>query len=40
VPKRSLDGEQHPVQFHVEAARPSGAVVEADRESVFIGPRR
>lgn len=39
VPKRSLASEQQPVQFHVEAARPSGALVEADRESVFIAPR-
>ena len=38
MPKRSLTEEQEPIRFHVEAVRPNGQVVKADRESVFIGP--
>lgn len=40
VPKRYLNREQEPIRFRVEAARPNGQVVRAERESVFIGPRR
>lgn len=39
VPRRSLDREQIPIHFHVEATAPSGQTVATDRESVFIGPR-
>jgi cytochrome c oxidase accessory protein FixG len=39
VPRRSLDREQIPIHFHVEATAPSGQSVAAVRESVFIGPR-
>jgi cytochrome c oxidase accessory protein FixG len=40
IPRKDLTEEQVPVRFHIEGQRASGDVVETDRESVFIGPRR
>lgn len=40
IPRASLDAEQQPIVFHAEMTRSSGAAAVADRESVFIGPRR
>ncbi len=40
VPKKNLTGEQEPIVFRVEATRLNGQVVESERTSVFIGPRR
>ncbi|MEA3278601.1 MAG: FixG Ig-like domain-containing protein [Pseudomonadota bacterium] len=40
VPRKDLKEEHEPITFHVEGTRSSGEIVSADRESVFIGPRR
>lgn len=39
VPKKALTKEQEPIYFRVKGTRPNGDIVEAERESVFIGPR-
>lgn len=40
IPRRSLAAEQQAIIFHAEATRSSGAPIETERESVFVGPRR
>lgn len=40
IPKSALESGQLPISFHVEGARQSGSPVEADRESVFFGPKQ
>jgi cytochrome c oxidase accessory protein FixG len=40
VPRQNLQQEQEPIRFRVEATRPDGQVVHAERESVFVGPHR
>lgn len=40
VPKGNLVAAQEPLRFRVEGQGPSGQPVRAERESVFIGPRR
>ncbi|TCT23819.1 cytochrome c oxidase accessory protein FixG [Thiobaca trueperi] len=39
IPKRALAAEQQGIVFHAEAIRDTGLRVEAERESVFVGPR-
>jgi len=40
VPKKDLTQEQEPIRFRVTATRPDGQVIQSERDSVFIGPRR
>lgn len=40
IPKKFLREERSSVVFHVEATRENGQVVQSERDSVFIGPRR
>ncbi|WP_440870558.1 cytochrome c oxidase accessory protein CcoG [Thiocystis violacea] len=40
IPEGALEAEQQPITFHAQGQRASGVPVEAERESVFIGPRR
>ncbi|WP_245232372.1 cytochrome c oxidase accessory protein CcoG [Thiorhodococcus minor] len=40
IPERALKSEQQPITFYIDGTRASGTPVEAERESVFIGPRR
>jgi cytochrome c oxidase accessory protein FixG len=40
VPKKDLTQEQEPLRFRVTATRPDGQVIQSDRDSIFIGPRR
>jgi cytochrome c oxidase accessory protein FixG len=40
IPRKQLTAVQMPIRFYVEGTRPSGEIVRAERESVFIGPRR
>lgn len=40
IPKQALTAAQQPIVFHAEAVRDTGGAVDAERESVFIGPAR
>jgi polyferredoxin len=40
VAKKDLTQEQEPIRFRVTATRPDGQVIQSERDSVFIGPRR
>ena len=40
VPRRNLQREQEPLSFRVEATRPDGQVIQSERTSLFVGPRR
>lgn len=40
VPKKNLPEEQNPITFRLQGTRPNGEIITAERESVFIGPRR
>lgn len=39
VPRKDLTEERETIRFRVEAVRPNGQVVRAERDTVFIGPR-